>query len=508
MLITRWLKGLFFLSLSLVAILALILVTLTHWVDPNRLKPQIQALVQQQTGLRLQLEGPIAWSFYPWLGLNLENIRFNNIPDCGPEAFLNLKKASFQVKIRPLLEGNLQIDHLLLEGLEVHACISEKGQANWTPTLAPSTAPTTLPAQRPEPKKKDRLEIQSLNLKNGRLLFENRQTHQHLQLEQLHLQAQNLQAHGSFPFSLSATLQIPELTFKESLNAEGTFDFNTLSGQGILSHPHARAHLTFNPQIVTLDPFYLTLYEGQLEAKAILYRARNQYQTQGQFSGIQAQAFSQQVNGTLQGTFKLQTQGDSAQALKQNLSGDAQFSIQEGAVLGVDVDDFFAQAHALITHHSFRSHSRQKTPFEQAQGRLNIQQGRVCNPDLALIAAHVQISGSGCYSLPSNTLDYTAQARLKGQDPALPLDPRLTRTSLGIRITGQPPELRYTPDFQSLLATLLNQITQKRTERLLEKASELLGPDLGEGAQDALKRGLGEHLKQLPFGDLFDKPQP
>jgi AsmA protein len=60
-------------AVGIVAIVAVAAVVyVTTFLDPEDFKPRLNAVVEEQTGLNLALEGPITWSFYPRIGVSVE----------------------------------------------------------------------------------------------------------------------------------------------------------------------------------------------------------------------------------------------------------------------------------------------------------------------------------------------------------------------------------------------------------------------------------------------------
>jgi AsmA protein len=62
--------------------------------DPNDYKDEITTLVEQRTGRKLTLTGPITLSVFPWLGIEAGALALGNAPGFGSEPFLrsNLEK--------------------------------------------------------------------------------------------------------------------------------------------------------------------------------------------------------------------------------------------------------------------------------------------------------------------------------------------------------------------------------------------------------------------------------
>ena len=61
--------------LGLIALFAILSVlgyfALTRWINPNTFKPQIEQIVQQETGRSLTLTGDLRWKFFPNVGLHI-----------------------------------------------------------------------------------------------------------------------------------------------------------------------------------------------------------------------------------------------------------------------------------------------------------------------------------------------------------------------------------------------------------------------------------------------------
>lgn len=112
--------------LSLAAMLALLLL-----VDPNDYKQEIAAQVEQHTGRELRIEGDIGLSFFPWLGLELGRIELGNAEGFGPEPFAGIGAAEARVKILPLFRGAVEMDTIVLHGLNLNLARNAEGVSNW-----------------------------------------------------------------------------------------------------------------------------------------------------------------------------------------------------------------------------------------------------------------------------------------------------------------------------------------------------------------------------------------
>lgn len=116
-----------FMLLLLLAILAVAFVLL--FLDPNVFKPRIQALAEQQ-GIHLDIAGDLEWQFWPSLGIAINDLSVASAatPD---ETLASLRSASLLVATKPLFSGELQVEHVLVDGAELTLEASEDGTNNW-----------------------------------------------------------------------------------------------------------------------------------------------------------------------------------------------------------------------------------------------------------------------------------------------------------------------------------------------------------------------------------------
>ena len=72
-------------GLTILAIAALVIAALA--IDPDRLKPRIQAQFEERTGRPLRLEGNLTWRFFPWIVIRSSGGAVGNPTiDCAREA--------------------------------------------------------------------------------------------------------------------------------------------------------------------------------------------------------------------------------------------------------------------------------------------------------------------------------------------------------------------------------------------------------------------------------------
>ncbi len=125
-----WLAG----ALALVLVAAAVAVVTL--VDPNDFKPEITAAVEKQTGRSFAIDGDIAWTFTPWLGLKLGAITLGNAKGFGTQSFASLSEAEIRVALTPLFSKQLVMDRVRVEGLSITLVKNKSGKTNWEDLIA------------------------------------------------------------------------------------------------------------------------------------------------------------------------------------------------------------------------------------------------------------------------------------------------------------------------------------------------------------------------------------
>lgn len=248
------------------------LIGLVVFVNPNDLKPQISQAVTKFTGRQLQLGGDIQWSIFPWLGLQLNNVKLTNNPGFGQDPFAQIKKLDIQVRLVPLLHKQLEIGKLQIHGLSLYLIKNAKGQANWEGPLSSS------PKTNSESNLTDNLKplgfiITGLDIRDGHIIYSDQQKNKHIEITELQLKSANLAINKSSPFDIQFNLNSnsPVINAAVKLRSSITLstdrknvDFNNLNLNMFLKGPSypkgelpisLKSHIDIdlNKQVITAD---------------------------------------------------------------------------------------------------------------------------------------------------------------------------------------------------------------------------------------------------------------
>src|SRR5690554_6546870 len=121
----------------LYAVIALVVlaVAAVAVINPNDYKPQIEAAVEKNTNLQLQLEGDIGWSFIP-LGLELNQVEAT----LEGERFVALEQLIARIDFWSLIAMSPQVNTFLLNGLDARLEVNEQGEGNWARIMPEKSA--------------------------------------------------------------------------------------------------------------------------------------------------------------------------------------------------------------------------------------------------------------------------------------------------------------------------------------------------------------------------------
>jgi len=121
---------------GLLALLAILAITLILVFDPNAYKGEIIQAVKDKTGRELRIEGKLGWSFFPWIGIETGKLELGNAPGFGPEPMARIDAAGAKVELLPLLRKQFVVT-AILDGLKLNLARNAAGKTNWDDLTAP-----------------------------------------------------------------------------------------------------------------------------------------------------------------------------------------------------------------------------------------------------------------------------------------------------------------------------------------------------------------------------------
>lgn len=124
----KWLLGtVVFLALLLV----LAVVLLPVMFDPNDHKPRIQQMVADSIGREVELNGPIEWSVFPWIAININDVTVANETGFKGDYLAQVEDVSVRVKLLPLLKKEIKVGQVELKHPIINLQVAKSGKSNW-----------------------------------------------------------------------------------------------------------------------------------------------------------------------------------------------------------------------------------------------------------------------------------------------------------------------------------------------------------------------------------------
>ncbi|MBS0417164.1 MAG: AsmA family protein [Proteobacteria bacterium] len=116
---------------GLVLLLAAALFVVTSVVDPNRYRPKIEGIVADLTGRPFVIEGNLALTWYPWLGIRTGPAHLDNPPGVPGPPTVEWQSIAIAAKVWPLLKGDVVVDRIRLQSPVIHLRRDAQGRGNW-----------------------------------------------------------------------------------------------------------------------------------------------------------------------------------------------------------------------------------------------------------------------------------------------------------------------------------------------------------------------------------------
>ncbi|MDO6564703.1 AsmA family protein [Amphritea sp. 1_MG-2023] len=216
---------------GLIALLLIVVVAggilLGMFFDPNEYKPEIKQLALEKGGIQLEIDGDLGWSVFPWLGIEINQIKVN-YP--GQPQLAELNQAQVSVELPALLSGNVKMSSILLDGLTLNLEQSKQGN-NWAVAGAAQPSPESTPETAAEASggAAIALDIESIAITNGNISYNDTTTGSKVLLKNFSMTSGKVTTGTYFPAELSFQAEQyqadkKQLTVDAALSAEFFLD--------------------------------------------------------------------------------------------------------------------------------------------------------------------------------------------------------------------------------------------------------------------------------------------
>lgn len=154
--------------------------------DANEHKPAIAKAFQAATGRELALDGNIALTFYPWLGLSVDKFSISNAPGFNQQPLLSVAHAEFRMKLLPILHDEYVIDTVKVAGVRANLEIDAAGHNNWT--LNTGSTGNKASGTAGGSMKLEKLVLGGVDISDTRLSYDDRHANTHYEISDVGMQ--------------------------------------------------------------------------------------------------------------------------------------------------------------------------------------------------------------------------------------------------------------------------------------------------------------------------------
>ncbi len=209
----KWLLG-FVAFFAVLLVLAIVL--LPVFFDPNDHKPRIQSLASEAIGREVVLQGPIEWSVFPWIAINLNDVSIANAKGFKGDYLAEVEDVSVRVKLLPLLKKEIKVGQVELKQPKINLQVTQSGQTNWQSVLDTLTA--TDATENKEASSTD-LEIRGVVVSNGQLVYTDGAADLKLELSALNFTSDAIKAGQPSQMAIEGQLSIAAMELAGEINA-------------------------------------------------------------------------------------------------------------------------------------------------------------------------------------------------------------------------------------------------------------------------------------------------
>ncbi len=224
---------------TIIVLMVATIIFIVAFFDPNAYKPQISAAVRDVTGRELAIEGDIELSLFPWIGMELGEVRLSNAAGFGDTPFARIDGAEVKLRLLPLLRQQVETKAVVLRGLRLNLEVDEGGKTNWE-DLGQSGADTTgriPPATPQEPAPSQprvslaALAIGGVEISDARVNYDDRATEAHYSVEQLNLVTGSVTLDKPVDVSLNSRFSSNRTPLKGKLDLKTRIGFDLAAKQ-------------------------------------------------------------------------------------------------------------------------------------------------------------------------------------------------------------------------------------------------------------------------------------
>ncbi len=201
--------------------------------DPNDHKPEIIAQVKEQTGRDLRIDGDIALTVFPWIGVELGKVELSNAAGFDNPVFVSTDKVSIRVKLLPLFSKRLEMDTVTIHGLTLNLARDASGRSNWDDLAdagghagGTDSSTSSSSSGRSDARSAVALAIGGLDIKDANLSWNDASSGQHFEIGNLTVQTGAISTGEPVDLKLALDVQVGDSGVSGHISVGGKLDYD------------------------------------------------------------------------------------------------------------------------------------------------------------------------------------------------------------------------------------------------------------------------------------------
>ena len=485
-------------------LLATIITYIFRFMNIQKYKPKIEAIITKETNRPFVIKGDIKLSLFPWAGVSFSNLHLSNTEEFEKKDMLVVKRCEIHFKLRSLLYRRIEIDSFILDTPILFLEKRKDGITNWktSNTEGQSTDDLANKKHNVPSKKKENIHsekhnktigsnnkkvpvelipIDKFSIKNGLVLYVDNTTSYKMEISDLNLTFFDLSLDKIIGLKLYEKIddnQPAQLKTENKL-----FQTMVLKGNVKIINLHIGdiyiqdciTCVTGSNGVVYFDPFILNLYQGRVSAVINFNIKKNQPEIgitldvkdlqAGQF--LKNISHKETIEGTVNADISLTMSGKNLVTMKKNLEGKGNLIFLDGTIVGID----FANMVKNVTSNLGLTEKNKENPltnFSEMKIPFSINKSIIDISDASLISPHIRLALNGDVNLVNNKLAFKIEPTFVATLSALGDIGEMSGNIVPILITGSFASLKIIPDLKSIIDSGVSEV---------EEIAELLNID-------------------------------
>jgi len=245
--IIRSLIILILLAVLLIGIAFTLLVTL---VDQKVIKTRVSQMVYSKTGRQLQINGQINWSFFPWLGVKVNNVVLANTAAFKNVDFAKIGEVDVQINPLALFLGKVEVNKFLLKDFNLNLVKNSYGAVDWQDLMI-----VAVPAQQSKQtyRPTDQTKVSNIEIIDGHIIWQNVQSNQLVEIKNFNFVTQAVGLKEPFVATSNFIIKDAKTGIAGQLDLQGKVKLDAMHKLYMLQNLHLNGQLLGGIIVNSLD---------------------------------------------------------------------------------------------------------------------------------------------------------------------------------------------------------------------------------------------------------------